>query len=398
MKRLALIAGLAALLAGVVAMPGSAASFDDTKPCPASGPLLVCPAGQVGQAYNLQLRALYGCDTYRWEITNGGLPDGLSISSSGLITGVAKSSTTVQPWVTVHDLTASEGGPPWCGGDNHSERQFVFTINPGLSIQDQSVPGGTIGQPYSKTLTAVAITSTTQPGSPTTASWSIQSGSLPPGVTLSSEGALSGTPTAEGSFTFVVRATGGGGSVDTETETLVVRQPVAATSPFSGTGAKAEVGIPFTKAQTATGGNGAFTWTLASGGLPAGLALAADGTVSGTPTISGRYSFALHVTDGEGRVVTVSGTLVVAPKLAIKTAKLKVARAGHAYRMTIATSGGVAPTTWRVRGKLPRGVTFGKRLHLFIGVPAKAGTYRVTVQAVDALGATAQKTLKLVVT
>ena len=180
MKRLALIAGLAALLAGVVAMPGSAASFDDTKPCPASGPLLVCPAGQVGQAYNLQLRALYGCDTYRWEITNGGLPDGLSISSSGLITGVAKSSTTVQPWVTVHDLTASEGGPPWCGGDNHSERQFVFTINPGLSIQDQSVPGGTIGQPYSKTLTAVAITSTTQPGSPTTASWSIQSGSLPP--------------------------------------------------------------------------------------------------------------------------------------------------------------------------------------------------------------------------
>ena len=104
------------------------------------------------------------------------------------------------------------------------------------------------------------------------------------------------------------------------------------------------------------------------------------------------------MTDGEGRVVTVSGTLVVAPKLAIKTAKLKVARAGHAYRMTIATSGGVAPTTWRVRGKLPRGVTFGKRLHLFIGVPAKAGTYRVTVQAVDALGATAQKTLKLVVT
>jgi hypothetical protein len=397
MKRLALIAGLAALLAGIVAMPGSAASFDDTKPCPASGPLLVCPAGQVGQAYTLQLRALYGCDNYRWEITNGSLPDGLSMSSSGLITGVAKSSTTVQPWVTVHDLTASEGGPPWCGGDNHSERQFVFTIKPGLSIQDQSVPGGTIGQPYSKTLTVVAITSTTQPGSPATASWSIQSGSLPPGVTLSSDGVLSGTPSSEGSFTFVVRATGGGGSVDTETETLVVRQPVVATSSIHGTGARAEVGIPFTATQTATGGNGAFTWTLASGELPAGLALAADGTLSGTPTVPGRSSFALRVTDGEGRVVTVNATLVVSAKLALKTIKLKAAKAGHAYRATIAAVGGVAPTTWSVRGKLPAGVTFGKRLHLLIGTPRTAGTYRVTVQAVDALGATAQKTLKLIV-
>src|SRR2546422_222452 len=130
MKRFALIGTFAALLAGVVAMPGSAASFDDSKPCPASGPLLVCPAGYVGQPYSLQLRALFGCDTYRWEITNGAVPSGLTMSSSGLVTGIPTSSGTTQPWVTVHDLTASEGGPSWCGGDNHSERQFVFTVNP----------------------------------------------------------------------------------------------------------------------------------------------------------------------------------------------------------------------------------------------------------------------------
>jgi large repetitive protein len=400
MKRFALIAGLVALFVGLVAMPGSAASFDDTNPCPASGPLLVCPAGQVGQPYSLQLRALAGCDNYRWEITNGGLPSGLTLSSSGLVSGTPTSSGSTEPWVTVHDLTAAEGGPPWCGGDNHSERQFVFRVSPGLSIQNQSVPGGTVGQPYSQTLTALAITSTNPvQGSPASASWTVQSGSLPPGVTLSTSGVLSGTPTAEGSYTFVVRAAGGGDTSDTETETLVVRQPVVVDSPFRGPPAqKAEVGILFTATQTASGGSGTFTWALASGStLPAGLALGPDGTISGTPILPGRFTFAISVTDGEGRVVTVNGTLVVAAKLAIKPVKLRQGKVGAPYRLTILTSGGVAPATWSVRGKLPAGVTFGKKLHLFIGTPRKAGTYRVTVQVVDALGATAKKTLTLIV-
>jgi hypothetical protein len=398
MKRFAPIAAFVALLAGIAATPSSAASFDDSRPCPASGPLLVCPTAHVGQAYTLQLRALAGCDVYRWELPNGAIPVGLKMSSSGLITGTPTASGTWQPWVTVHDLLPSEGGPSWCGGDNHSERQFVFNVSPGLSIQNQSIPGGTIGQPYTMTLTALSIGNTSQPGTPASALWSVQSGSLPAGVSLSSTGLLSGTPTTQGSFTFVVRAQGGGDAVDTETETLTVRQPVVVSSPFQGAAAqKAEVGIPFTGAQTATGGNGTFTWTLASGSLPAGLTLAPDGTIAGTPTLAGATTFGIKVTDGEGRTVTINGSLVVAAKLAIKTLKLKPAKAGAAYRMTITTTGGVAPAVWSVRGKLPAGVTFGKRLHLFIGTPRKAGKYRVTVQAVDALGAMAQKTLTLVV-
>ena len=398
MKRFALIAAFAALLVGVVATPGSAASFDDTNPCPADGPLLVCPTMQVGQPVSLQLRALAGCDIYRWEVTNGGLPSGLSMSSSGLVTGTPTASGSTQPWMTVHDLTAPEGGNSWCGGDNKSERQFVFNVSAGLGIQNQSVPGATIGQPYSQTFTALAITSTNPvQGSPASATWTIQSGNLPDGVTLSSAGVLSGTPTTEGSYTFVVRAAGGGGVSDTETETLVVRQPLVVSSPFRGLAQKSEVGIPFSATQTATGGNGTFTWSLESGSAPAGLELAPDGTISGTPASPGRFAFVMRVTDGEGRVATVNATLVVAPKFVITSLKLKPAKAGAAYRSTITTVGGVAPATWSVRGKLPAGVTFGKRLHLFIGIPKKAGKYRVTVQAVDALGARAQKTFTLVV-
>lgn len=400
MKRFALLAGLVALVVGVVAMPGSAASFDDSHPCPAQGPLLVCPTAQVGHSYSLQLIALAGCDQYRWEISNGGLPAGLTMSSSGLVTGTPTASGKTQPWMTVHDLTAAEGGYPWCGGDNKSERQFIFEAVPGLSIQNQSVPGGTIGRPYSVTLTAMSITNTNPvQGSVTSATWSIQSGSLPAGVTLSSAGVLSGTPTTEGSYTFVVRAQGGGGAVDTETETLVVRQPLVVSSPFArGAAPKAEVGIPFTGAQSATGGNGTFTWALASGSLPEGLALGSDGTISGTPTVPGRFTFAVKVTDGEARSVTVNATLTVAAKLTISTLRVKPAKVGRAYRQLIAKTGGVAPVEWKLlRGKLPAGVKLAKRLGLLLGTPKKTGKYQVAVQVVDALGAKSSKTLTIVV-
>jgi large repetitive protein len=400
MKRFALIAGLITLLVGIVAMPGSAASFDDSNPCPASGPLLVCPAGQVGQPYSLQLRALAGCDLYRWEIVNGSLPAGLSMSSSGQITGTPSAATKTEPWMIVHDLLPHEGGHSWCGGDNKSERQFVFQVVPGLSIQQQSVPAGTIGQAYSQTFTALAVTNTNPvQGSPASATWSVQSGSLPPGVTLTSAGVLSGTPTAEGSFTFVVRAVGGGGASDVETETLVVRQPVTPSSPFLGGAAapKAEVGVAFTAAQNATGGNGTYTWTVGSGALPTGLQLATDGTVSGTPTAPGRFTFALRVTDGEGRIATVNGTLVVAAKLAITTRSLKSAKVGRAYRVKVAKIGGIAPIAWTVTGKLPKGLKFAPKLGTFLGTPRQSGTFRVTVEAIDALQVEALKKLKLVV-
>ena len=81
LKRLALTIALAAFVAALAAMPGSAASFNDSAPCPADGPLLVCPTMQVGQPVHLQLLANDGCDVYRWEYVNGALPQGLSMWS-----------------------------------------------------------------------------------------------------------------------------------------------------------------------------------------------------------------------------------------------------------------------------------------------------------------------------
>jgi large repetitive protein len=398
--RFALIFTLLALIAGISATSGSTASFDDTTPCPADGALLVCPAAEVGQPFSLQLHALAGCDIYRWEITNGGLPPGLTLSSSGLVSGIPTASGQTSPWITVHDLLPEEGGNSWCAGDNHSERQFVFNAVPGLSIQNQSVPGGTIGQPYSVTFTALSITSTNPvQGTPASATWSIQSGSLPDGVTMSSAGILSGTPTTEGSYTFVVKAAGGGNSTDTETETLTVRQPMTVSSPLrlGAQESKSEVGVPFNATLTASGGSGSFTWALASGNLPDGVTLQPDGTISGTPTAAGRFTFVSKATDSEGRTANANSTIVVAAKLTIGPQRLPVGKVTKAYRARIAVTGGALPKTLSLRGNLPQGVTFGTKLGILLGIPRRAGTYRFTVTAVDALGVRSSRTLTLIV-
>jgi hypothetical protein len=391
LKRLAFIAAVAALLTGVIAMSGSAASFVDWTPCPAQNQFLVCPAGQVGQSYDIQLQARGGCDLYRWEIVNGSLPPGLSMNSSGKVTGVPTGTAEVRPWVIVHDLLPSEGGYSWCIGDNHSERQFVFRVVPGLGIVENGIPGGTIGQPYSKQLSAQSLTSTNPPtGSPATATWRVQSGNLPAGIALSSSGLFSGTPTTEGAYRFVVRAEGGG-AFATATYTLTIRQPLVLNAAVG----KAEVGMPFTVKPSATGGSGAYTFSV-KGALPTGVTLANDGTIAGAPTRAGSYAFTLSVADNESRSKSVDVTLVVKAKLAFKTLKLKNANAGAAYRSKIVMTGGVAPLTWTARGKIPKGFKIAKTGLLF-GTPTKAGTYRITVTVTDSLGAVAKKTLTLVV-
>ena len=281
----------------VVAASASKPSFNDSHPCPE----YVCPDGEVGKPYTLQLDALGGCDEYIWR-TQGSLPAGLSMStSSGLITGTPQAAGRTVVTIEARDRRGpmgppDEGGFPWCNtqaddADPWTTKDFVFNIQPGLAIANQSVPAGMVGTAYSQTLTAMNV-NTVNPfsGTPATGmTWSVQSGTLPAGVTLSSSGALQGTPTAVGTSQFVVRAQSGGQS-DTETLTLLVVEPLDIAQPAVG---PAEVAIPFSLQLQATGGGppGAptYKWSLATGAvLPTGLTLNPDtGLISGTPTVAG---------------------------------------------------------------------------------------------------------------
>ncbi len=297
-------------------------------------------------------------------------------------------------------MTAAQGGPSWCQREDRSEHEFSIPVDPGLAIVESSVKQATVGQPYLEALAAKQVVSLNPPsGSDVQATWSLQSGALPPGVTISKDGVLAGTPTSEGSYQFVVKAQNGM-PFDTKTYVLAVRQPLVVSSPFGAARrSNAEVGVRLARALTAAGGSGTYTWSLSSGALPSGIVLdASKGTLSGTPQAAGNFAFGLTATDADGRVATVNAFLTVARGLAIKTLRLRGAKLARRYRAELVTVGGVTPVKWRVvRGELPLGVRLSQTRGTLAGTPRRIGTYRMMVEARDALGARPQATLVLVV-
>jgi hypothetical protein len=399
--RFALAVALFALLGAVFVASAMALRFDDGTPCIDTQPLFKCPSGTIGAPYSVQLVAHGGCEPHwRYRILNGSLPGGLSLSSSGLISGTPNGAGEAKFWVELADIPPSEGGPDWCSVPKTAEREFSITINAGLSIGQNSVPAGTVGQAYSQALSAMQVTSLNPPTGPqVAATWSVQSGTPPPGVTLAANGLLAGSPTTEGTYQFVVRAVVGGLS-DTETLSLTVRQPLAISAarplPTSPTSVPWEVGVPFSAKLTASGGTGTYTWTIGGGSLPTGFALAADGTLAGTTRTAGSYQATLRLSDNEGRTADYDASFLVASRLAVSTLVLKPGKVGRLYRARVSATGGVVPKTWKiVRGPLPRGIRFDRTLGLLSGTPTKARRYRVTFQVTDALKVVALKTLRI---
>ena len=141
-------------------------------------------------------------------------------------------------------------------------------------------------------------------------------------------------------------------------------------------------------------------WALASGALPAGVVL--DGTEARRGNASeaaGAFAFSVTATDSEGRVTTSAAALTVAPRLTIKTLRLKPAKVASAYQAKLATVGGVQPVKWSVvRGTLPPGLKLSQTTGTISGTPRKSGTFRVMLGARDVLGAKSQKTLVIRVT
>jgi len=392
--RLALGVASVVVVAGGAATAAYSMAFDDGAPCPDTHPVFACPQGTVGTSYSIQLDAHGGCTPYSYRNSIGSLPPGLSISSTGRISGTPTASGTWNAWL---QLISN------CPGDATADREFTFTMQPGLQITTNTLPSNaTVGAPYSATIEAMLVTKLSPfEGSPASSlTWSVlPGGALPPGLVLAN-GVISGTPTAEGTFQFQVQAQLDATRNHHQTYSITVRKPlaVAASKPLATSPVPTlwEVGVPFSAKLTPSGGSGTYTFTLASGTLPAGLALAADGTVSGTPRTAGAYRAMLRLSDSEGRTSDYAANFGVAARLAVSTLLLKPGRVGKLYRSRVAATGGVLPKAWRITaGKLPKGVRFDRKLGVLSGMPTKAGQYRLTFQVTDGLKVVATKTLRI---
>ena len=149
-------------------------------------------------------------------------------------------------------------------------------------------------------------------------------------------------------------------------------------------------GTPFSQALTASGGTGPYTFAVEAGStLPAGLSLASDGLLAGTPTHRGGFAFNVRATDSLGAFLVkgYAGT-VQNPSLSITPASLTVIQ-GVAYSQQLAVSGGVAPYTVLLEsGSLPPGSVLSTT-GLLSGTPSSAGAYVVTLRLHDSSAGTA---------
>ena len=167
---------------------------------------LSLPNGKVSTSYSATLTA-EGSTPITWSIESGSLPDGLSLNAtSGTISGTPSTVGTSNFVVKA------------INNEDEDSKKLSITIEATATppvITTATLPNGTISVAYQRQLTATGSMAT----------WTIESGNLPDGLTLNASGTISGTPTKDGVFNFTVKAENTAGS-DTKELSISIAKDV----------------------------------------------------------------------------------------------------------------------------------------------------------------------------
>jgi hypothetical protein len=249
--------------------------------------------GTVGEAYSASFTATGGDGNYSWSTVGTPLPTGLSISSTGSITGspaAAMASTGIIVRVTDRAGRTADSLP------------FALTVSAPLAVAGNPVAFGTVGTAYNASYTAS--------GGSGGYIWKLKSGTLPTGLSRAN-GSVAGTPSAAGSFSNIVLSVedSDGRTKDTTALTIDVSNQLTVSGTISGSGLQ---GRAFSASVSAAGGRAPYTWASIGSGLPSGLGWS-NNTASGTPSNAGTWgNLILRVTDSDGRTAqTNPGTISI---------------------------------------------------------------------------------------
>jgi sugar lactone lactonase YvrE len=351
-------------------------------------------------------------------------------------------------WSATVTLTPGTNTIRACAVDTSGNVSTTNTVNidgvfsAPLTVTIVALPSGTTNVAYSQTLTAS--------GGKPPYTWTNISGALPPGLSLATNGLISGTPTANGTFNFTVKVTDALSATDTQALSLTVLAPNLVLNggfemgTFSGWTSSGN----FTYTTVVTGAAYAHSGTYGAQLGPSGSLGYISQTLATTAGKSYLLSFWLDSPNGQtpneflvswngttlfdqpnlGAVgwtnlqflVSATGTSTVLQfgfrddpsylglddisvvasqpaQLTVTTASLPNGTNSVAYSQTLAASGGQMPYTWSlVSSLLPSGLTLATN-GVISGTPTNSGTFNFTVKVTDALSATATQSLTLTV-
>lgn len=346
----------------------------------------------IGRQYASVVGAVGGQPPYRYTLSAGQLPPGLTIDAYGVIQGIPTAVGRYDATITATDSTTSPAAAT-------GSREFAFVVEPSqLLLQPDVFADGRQGVAYDITL---QVSNGVAPYR-----FSITAGALPPGLTLSGDGRISGTPGAspqqEGLHTygFTIGATDAEGRTGAWPTGITVEHLAIVPSSIP----TAIYGQTYRIDFVAVNGTPPVAWSLKQSTLPAGVTFdPATATLAGTPAAMGLYGFVIDVTDADHRRTEQAYTLLVSTQaLSLDVANVPDAAVGRPYATTIAAAGGVPP--YRIAlsgdgGALPPGLSMDADGRI-TGLPTIAGTYTFTVVLSDSASpasATLQREYRIVV-
>jgi hypothetical protein len=324
------------------------------------------PDATLRSQYSQIVQATGGQGPYTWSIPTGSLPPGLSLNSSnGLISGAPSVAGNYQFAVVVSDSTGAS-----------VQRQFSITVASGLVIPACPAQAGEVGFPFAASVSAVG-------GNPPYVFSS--AGPLATGLKFdSTANAITGTPSQSGSFPFSIAVLDKAGATVKRDCTLDIRAAIRILNETLPTGSG---GASYIATLSASGGLPPYTWSTSAGAIPPGLFLnAGTGQITGTPTISGTYSFTAQITDSIGAQLTKAFAISITQGLAIVDCPTPAAILSVPYTSSLTAVGGNAPFVWSLSaGALPPGLGLQPDTAIVSGSASQAGLYSFTLRVDDAI-------------
>ncbi len=335
------------------------------------------PNGAEGIPYSQRLAATGASVNASWFLKSGFLPNGLSLSRDGTISGTPTATARYDFEIGLND------------GSTTVSKFFSLTIQARLTITtDSPLPPGEVGAFYLKSF---------ESSGPPNVVWSVVSQIPPPGLGVSSTGTLSGTPTTPGTFDFVVQASGGD-PVQTATKSFRVVINPALTITTIATLPSAIVSVSYSVQLVSSGGVAPVTWSLLGGALPPGLNLSSSGIISGIPTSPGNFSFVAQVSDSFNPAQQVNRTFGITVNTPVTITTLTVPNAFQnvPYSQPLQAIG-TSPFTFAVTsGTLPMGLVL-TQAGVLQGTPITQESRSFTVTVTDARGSVGTRNFTLTV-